>query len=120
MVWRLLTPAEQRCSSARREVLAMVLGIRAFGSRLKRSRVVLRADALAAVGAYNKGRMGGDGHADVELAHALAEGHHLYTVATFLPREFNPVPDAASKCASRKELQSWAAAQGLRVAAVGT
>jgi hypothetical protein len=117
VAWRRLKPAERTLSSAHRELLAYELGLCVFGEELGGARLAILSDSSAAVGAYNKGRTGGETGQDcLQACYALLDARRIYSFASYVPREFNVLPDAASKKETRETLAAWAADCGLTVA----
>ena len=113
VAWRALAPHERRCSSALREVLAFLHGLETFGPAIAGARLAILSDATAGMGIFNKGRTGSEGQEIVQKCMDLLEQHRLYAFATFTPREFNPVADAASKRGTLAEVAAWARSEGL-------
>ncbi len=117
VAWRALTTHERGLSSALREVLAFKHGLEVFGPALAGARLAVLSDATAGVGIFNKGRTGAEeGQETVQQCMDLLERHHLYSFASFTPREFNPIADAASKRGSLEEVTAWARTEGLTLA----
>jgi len=55
--WKAFSPSQQLTSSARREMRAMLLGLRSFGPHIRGATVVMLSDSVGAVMAVNKGRL---------------------------------------------------------------
>ena len=113
-LWRLLLPAEATMSSTRREMRAVEMTLRELGPSIRNSTLVLSTDSMPAALALNKGRLRGKGGmGDLERVFELMERYNIHVVALWIPREFNQLPDAISKCASHGALEEWARANGM-------
>jgi ribonuclease HI len=117
--WKAFTPGQQKTSSARRELRAMLLALRAFGPRIRGATVVLLSDSVGAVMAVNKGRLRSKGlskpkqrreaQKTMRLIYRCQRKYDLHAVAMYYPREFLRVADAISKHATAAAYTLWAA-----------
>jgi hypothetical protein len=109
--WRPLTERERGMSSTRRELRAMIVAAELIGEQHPGSTLMLCSDSLPAVLSLNKGRARHKAVKDLRALHAVLERHACHAVALWLPREFNRVADAASKCTTQAEFDAWQASR---------
>jgi len=117
--WKAFTPGQRLASSARRELHAMLLALRAFGPHIRGATVVMLSDSVGAVMAVNKGRLRSKGLSKpnqrrkamrtMQKIYKCQRKYDLHAVGVYYPREFLREADAISKHATAAAYTVWAA-----------